>query len=158
MLMDAAQIARRIPHQGRMCLLDGVLAWDAEHIRCRASSHRGGDHPLRANGRLGIACGIEYAAQAMAVHGALLAEAAGVAAQAPRVGYLAAVRGVKLYAHRLDDVVADLAVRAQRLVGDGNHIIYGFDVSGEGRLLLSGRATVVLDAGLAARLAGGAKA
>ena len=39
----------------------------------RASSHRAADNPLRAHGRLGAACGIEYAAQAMAVHGALLA-------------------------------------------------------------------------------------
>ena len=29
------------------------------------------DHPLRAHGRLGVACGVELAAQAMAVHGAL---------------------------------------------------------------------------------------
>ena len=40
MLIDRAGIAARIPHQGRMCLLDGVLEWDAERIRCCATSHR----------------------------------------------------------------------------------------------------------------------
>ena len=71
--LDRAWIASHIPHQGSMCLLDYVEAWDRERIRCRASSHRAADNPLRAYGRLGAACGIEYAAQAMAVHGALLA-------------------------------------------------------------------------------------
>ena len=33
-------IAARIPHQGSMCLLDAVLAWDSGQIHCRASSHR----------------------------------------------------------------------------------------------------------------------
>ena len=72
-LLQQADIARRIPHQGRMCLLDAVTEWDGAHIVCQASSHRASDNPLRAEGRLGAACGVEYAAQAMAVHGALLA-------------------------------------------------------------------------------------
>ena len=37
---NPAAIAARIPHQGRMCLLDAVLACTPQHIRCRASSHR----------------------------------------------------------------------------------------------------------------------
>ena len=72
-MLDRVAIAARIPHQGSMCLLDAVLAWDSGQIHCRASSHRQPDNPLRAAARLGAACGIEYAAQAMAVHGALLA-------------------------------------------------------------------------------------
>ena len=74
-MLDRAAIAARIPHQGSMCLLDAVLAWDSGQIHCRASSHRQPDNPLRAAARRGAACGIEYAAQAMAVHGALLAPA-----------------------------------------------------------------------------------
>lgn len=146
-------IARRIPHQGRMCLLDRVVAWDAEHIHCEASSHRALDNPLRAEGRLGMACGIEYAAQAMAVHGSLVAEAnSGASLGVPRVGYLASVRGVRLYAKRLDDVAGDLTVRAERLMGDGNNIVYSFQLEANAHPLLSGRATVVLDAGMAAQL------
>ena len=71
MHMNRAWIETRIPHQGRMCLLDQVLAWDAHHIRCRTSTHRALDNPLRSHDRLGIASGIAYAAQAMALHGAL---------------------------------------------------------------------------------------
>jgi predicted hotdog family 3-hydroxylacyl-ACP dehydratase len=85
MRLDRSWIEQNIPHHGRMCLLDEVLEWDAQHIRCRSGTHRQPDHPLRSQGRLGAACGIEYAAQAMAVHGAL---AGGAVADASGVGAL----------------------------------------------------------------------
>jgi len=127
-----------------MCLLDCVEAWDRERIQCRASSHRALDNPLRAYGRLGAACGIEYAAQAMAVHGALLAPADGTSA---RVGYLVSARGTRLHVPRLDDIAADLRVEASCITHSENNILYQFSLSAAGRLLLDGRATVVLDAG-----------
>ncbi len=142
MPLDHAWLLAHLPHQGSMCLLDAITAWDAQHIRCTASSHRHAGNPLRAHDRLGAACGIEYAAQAMAAHGALLAAADG----APRAGYLASVRGVELQVARLDDIAADLDIEAERLSGDDNTILYGFRVSAAGRELLSGRAAVVLDA------------
>jgi hypothetical protein len=72
-MLDHAAIAARIPHQGSMCLLAAVVDWSADGISCRAVSHADPANPLRAEGRLGAANGIEYAAQAMALHGALLA-------------------------------------------------------------------------------------
>lgn len=142
-LPDHAWIAARIPHQGSMCLLDSVLQWDAEHIVCRASSHLNTDHPLRADAQLGMANGIEYAAQAMAVHGALLAGSE----TAPAAGFLASVRDVKWQAPRLDTQAAELQIHAQRLSGDGNTILYSFRLEAGGSTLLSGRASVMLDAG-----------
>ena len=139
-MLDHAAIAARIPHQGSMCLLDAVLAWDSGQIHCRASSHRQPDNPLRAAARLGAACGIEYAAQAMAVHGALLAPAGAP----PRPGYLASVRSVQLAVDRLDDLAQDLDIVAERLSGDENNILYHFRVEHAGDLLLSGRAAVML--------------
>ena len=144
MPLDHAWLLAHLPHQGSMCLLDAVTEWDAQRIRCTASSHRAPDNPLRAHDRLGAACGIEYAAQAMAAHGALLA----AADNPPRAGYLASERGVELHVARLDDIAADLEVEAERLSGDDNTILYGFRVSAAGRELLSGRAAVVLDAAL----------
>jgi predicted hotdog family 3-hydroxylacyl-ACP dehydratase len=125
-----------------MCLLDSVDRWDAERIHCRTTRHRSADNPLRSRGRLSAVCAIELAAQAMALHGALLA---GDMA-APRRGYLASVRGVDLRVRRLDDLEADLDVSAERLVGEGNQVIYGFSVKAGGCLLATGRAAVVLDA------------
>ena len=142
-----------------MCLLDEVLAWDAARIRCRSNTHRSADNPLRAHGRLGAACGIEYAAQAMAVHGALVAASAPLASTMSRsirgsfdgrVGYLAAVRNVSFYVARLDDLDGDLIAAAERVTGDGRSVLYEFSVWDAERPLLKGRAIVVIDAAFGA--------
>lgn len=141
-LPDRAWIAARIPHQGSMCLLDGVANWSPAQIHCIASSQHLNDNPLRAAGRLGAANAIEYAAQAMAVHGALRAGAD----TAPRAGFLTSVREVEFHASRLD--VADrLDVHAECLSDAGNHQMYAFRVEAAGAVLVSGRASVMLDAG-----------
>lgn len=140
-MLDRAWIAAHVPHQGGMCLLDSVIEWSPLRIRCAAVSHRRPDNPLRDGaGRLGAACGIEYAAQAMAVHGALLS----TRDDRPRQGYLASVRGVELLVDRLDDIAADLDIVAERLSGDENNVLYRFEVCADGRPLLVGRAAVIL--------------
>ena len=125
-----------------MCLLDAVQEWSETAITCRANSHTLPNNPLRAADRLGAANGIEYAAQAMAIHGALLANTN----DQPRQGYLTSVRSVQLHVARLDDLLGELTVQAERLSGDANNILYQFAVSHAGRCLLEGRAAVVLDA------------
>ncbi|MEZ5644720.1 MAG: hydroxymyristoyl-ACP dehydratase [Burkholderiaceae bacterium] len=126
-----------------MCLLDGVRAWTTDTIDCVATSHCDPANPLRSDDRLGVAHGIEYAAQAMAVHGALLAGGTGAR---PRLGYLASVRGVQLHVDRLDDRPGQLDVQAERLSGDELRILYRFAVMHQGQCLLEGRAAVLLDA------------
>jgi predicted hotdog family 3-hydroxylacyl-ACP dehydratase len=142
MQLDRAWIASRIPHKHRMCLLDRVVEWDEDRVICIATSHRDVHNPLIAHGRLGAVCGIEYAAQAMAVHGALLAPGD----SSLRIGYLISVRDVALNATRLDDVAGDLEIEALRITGDGKIILYRFSVRGDRRELLGGRATVAFDA------------
>jgi len=143
MLLDKSDITQLIPHAGVMCLLDGVLGWDASSIRCVATGHRDANNPLRTDGRLPVFCGIEYAAQAMAVHGGL----AGAAGQRPRAGYLASVRNVVCAVDRLDTLDDALIVTAESLIGDDSRIVYRFDVEHSGRSVLSGRAAVILDIG-----------
>lgn len=140
--LDHAWIAARIPHSGAMCLLDQVLAWSDDMIVCRATSHRDPNNPLRANGRLAVVCGIEYAAQAMAVHGAIL----GAALERPRAGFLASVRNVEMQVARLDTLQDWLSVEAERIGGDANNVLYRFALQCAGRTVLSGRAAVILDA------------
>ena len=136
------QIAARIPHQGSMCLLDRVESWDENRIACRAISHRDAANPLRAADRLGAANGIEYAAQAMAVHAALLT----TGGERPKAGYLTSVRSVNLHVARLDDIAAELEIVAERQSGDAASVLYSFTISTAGQLLLDGRVTAVLDA------------
>jgi predicted hotdog family 3-hydroxylacyl-ACP dehydratase len=144
MPLNRTWIAQNIPHQGRMCLLDEVIEWDARHIRCRSATHRLSDHPMRAHGRLGVCCGIEYAAQAMAVHGAL---AAGTANSRPEAGFLAALRDVRLYVLRLDDIQTDLICEAVLVAGDLGSALYEFELRSAAQRLVTGRATTVFDAG-----------
>lgn len=139
--MDRDAIARLIPHAGTMCLLHSVLSWDADRIRCTARSHRDPENPLRSGGRLAAVCGVEYASQAMALHGGLTGGGRSPA------GYLASLRDLVCHVGRLDDVEDALDIGATRLMGEEDRVIYAFTVRAGGAELLSGRAAVVLDAG-----------
>ncbi len=130
-----------IPHQGLMCLLDAVADWDDARIDARTESHRRADNPLRSNGMLRALHLCEYGAQAMAVHGALLARAAGVAA-AP--GYLVSLRAVELQVERIDDLAGALEVHAERLLGSDTSWQYAFRIAHAGVEIASGRAAVML--------------
>jgi len=141
MRLTSAQIAGLIPHSGAMCLLDGVVHWDAKRILCMSRSHHAADNPLRANGRLPAVCGVEYAMQAMAVHGGLAGNIDG----RPRAGYLASLRDVECRSERLDDLAGDLVVEAEQVAGDGVHVMYSFKLRVGELEVLSGRALVVLD-------------
>src|SRR5690606_34942785 len=142
MLIDRAWIEAHIPHKYDMCLLEQVVEWDAQKLRARAISHRGQSNPLRSHDRLGAVCGVEYAAQAMAVHGALLASDQ----DAPKAGFLASIRNTELHVARLDDIASDLLIEVERFSGDANNILYDFSVRTQDRVLLTGRAAVVMNA------------
>jgi predicted hotdog family 3-hydroxylacyl-ACP dehydratase len=150
MRLNRAWIESNIPHQGRMCLLDEVLEWDAGRIRCRAGTHRTADNPLRSQGSLGIAAGIEYAAQAMAVHGALAGGAETKDGGAPQArseaGFLAGLRDVRMQVLRIDDLEADLYCDALLIAGNRDSALYEFALQADGRQLLSGRGTVIFGA------------
>lgn len=146
-------IAARIPHSGDMCLLSRLVAWDEQRIECRAGNHRDLAHPLRTATGLLAPCAIEYAAQAMALHGALIGQEAGTPATP---GFLASARGVRLSVLRLDDLPLpvgepdELVISAVRQSGNAQQILYTFTVAHAGRTLAEGRAAVVLNTALAA--------
>ena len=145
--LDHAGIAGLIPHSGSMCLLDRLDAWDLQQIRCSATSHRDLDNPLRTSSGLLAPCAIEYAAQAMALHGALIGHQAGTAASP---GFLASARGVQLHRLRIDDLQCALQIEAVRQAGDAQQILYSFRITHAGEPVADGRATVVLNTPLAA--------
>jgi len=126
-----------LPHQGSMSLLGRIVSWDSAMLRAVADNHRDSAHPLRRNGELPIASGIEYAAQAAAAHGALSSGAASPA------GVIASVRGVSFHARRLDDVPHPLDIVVQQLGESGTGALYRFEVSAAGAPLVDGRLAVV---------------
>lgn len=134
MTLDRAWLLAHLPHGGAMNLLARIDTWDAESIRAVATSHRDAANPLRRAGVLPVAAGIEYGAQAAAAHGVLVGSAG--------VGRLASVRGVRFHVPRLDDIAADLDVRAEQLGGDDRGVLYAFAVRAAERALVEGRVTV----------------
>jgi predicted hotdog family 3-hydroxylacyl-ACP dehydratase len=145
-MIERAEIATLIPHTGKMCLLDRVISWDEQRIACRSSAHRDPNNPLRQEGRLGALAAIEFAAQAMAAHGRL----AGAVGERPRAGFIASLRDIRCRCDRLDQFEADLDISATRLMGDDRNVMYAFAVACGPEELMTGRATVVLQADLPA--------
>jgi predicted hotdog family 3-hydroxylacyl-ACP dehydratase len=136
--LDRDVIARLVPHHGAMCLLEEVLECDENAIACRATSHRDAANPLRTAAGLPAIMGVEYAAQAVAVHGSL------TSSSEPQKGYLAALRDVVCLVERLDNARDDLVVRATRVAAESGRLLYDFRIEAGGRELLKGRLSVVL--------------
>ena len=139
--MTGPKIDALVPQQGTMCLLDEIVSFDERSIVCTTASHRSSANPLRCDGRLPACIGIEYGAQAMAAHGAI--RAAGIKPQV-QAGLLAGARALRLHARFLDDEPGLLTVRAERLVEQGDRLLYAFAIEASGRELVSGRIAVVL--------------
>jgi predicted hotdog family 3-hydroxylacyl-ACP dehydratase len=140
-MIDRAEIESLVPHAGSMCLWDEVIAWDPQRITLRSNGHRDPAHPLRSHDRLRAIHLCEYGAQAMAVHGGLIAREAG--ASAPP-GMLVALRGVDLQCTRIDDLPGPLECEAEVLVAGEGAQQYRFTIRHDGTLLAEGRAAVML--------------
>jgi predicted hotdog family 3-hydroxylacyl-ACP dehydratase len=138
--VDSASIAQLIPHQGAMSLLDTIASWNETMIVATSCTHRRMDHPLRHNGRLRAVHLCEYGAQAAAVHGGLIARAAGSRA-AP--GYLVSLRGVSFACQRIDDLEGELQIRAELLLLDSDSWQYSFAAAHAGKVLDSGRLAII---------------
>ncbi len=143
MIVARAEIETLIPHKHGMCLWDEVLEWDAQRIRLRAMNHRDPAHPLRSDGQLRALHLCEYGAQAMAVHGGLVArERGGVAPP----GMLVALRDVRLHATRIDTLAGPLDCDAECLAAGEASQQDAFRIHHADALLAEGRATVMLGA------------
>ena len=141
MTLTHADIEALVPHKHAMCLWDEVLDWDAQRIHLRATNHRDPDHPLRSDGQLRALHLCEYGAQAMAVHGGLLArEAGGIA----RAGMLVALRDVRLHVSRIDDLPGALEGTAELLAAGDASQQYAFRIRHGDGVIAEGRATVIL--------------
>ena len=140
MLIEHEEICRLIPHAGNMCLLAGVESWDENHIHCVAKSHRDPRNPLRRLDVLSAVCGLEYGAQTMALHGALLGRIRG---KMTPVGFLAAIRKARFQVDCLHDIDGDLHIEAAPLMSDTRGYIYQFVLRSSQRELVTARATVM---------------
>jgi predicted hotdog family 3-hydroxylacyl-ACP dehydratase len=137
MSVDRDRLLALIPHAGNMCLLDRVVAYSDEDIECTARTHEDPGHPLRRNGRLSALHLVEYAAQAMAAHGALRS-GGGI-----QRGMLAALRDVRLHVETVDGISSELTIRATRRIAQGTGSLYDFSVRAGNRVLCEGRLAII---------------
>lgn len=133
--LQRSDIARLIPHSGRMCLLDSVACFSAEEILCTSRSHRDPNNPLREGKELPVLALVEYAAQAAAVHAALVG--AGIGDE--RIAFLGAVKNIAFYTCGVSSDIAQLRITAATLLQTADGAIYRFTVEGDGAELASGR-------------------
>jgi len=136
MTLDRVDIERRVPHAGTMCLLDAVMQWDATHIACTAAVP-GVTHPLAHNGMVPAVAAAEYAAQATAVHGALLGDQI-----VRRAGMLAKLSNVELHTACIPADDGPLTVRAELLSRGASGCMYAFEVTASRQPIASGRLIV----------------
>jgi predicted hotdog family 3-hydroxylacyl-ACP dehydratase len=128
-----------------MCLLDSVESWSEENISASAMIDID-ENPLTIAGKLDSTAAIEYAAQAMAVHGALLGEVAaaqGNPQRKPLMGFLASVRSI--VCHRPWLVSQPMSIEATRTAGTESPVSYDFSVNAGEVVYVTGKATVVLN-------------
>jgi predicted hotdog family 3-hydroxylacyl-ACP dehydratase len=157
-MIDKEQLSALIPHAGDMCLLDAVEEWTPDGIRCTTRTHLAPSHPLRRQGQLAAVHLVEYAAQAIAAHGALRTrldrsksetnrngmDLAGLLLQPsdPQPGMLGVLRDIRLFATRVDTLNGSLSVTASRRLGRADGLVYDFAVKHEQTLLCDGRVVI----------------
>jgi len=130
-----------IPHAGNMCLLEQIVSWDEQGIVCSTQSHKSLANPLRSNDQLSVIHAVEYGAQAVAVHGGLLAHEKG---EAIKPGYLAALRQIKFHCSRLDEIESVLTVAVTQLLSDAGNLMYSFTVTANTQAIAEGRVVIVV--------------
>jgi predicted hotdog family 3-hydroxylacyl-ACP dehydratase len=97
-----------VPHRGAMCLLDAVIAHDADTVEALTAVR--GDSPFADGGAVGAWLGIEYMAQAVAAFAGLRAHAHGKPAP---LGLLVGTRRYTALCERFA-AGSSLRVRAER--------------------------------------------
>lgn len=132
---NSREFAHLIPHAGLMCLLDQVVTFDDDTILCRTGSHRSPENPLKRLNRLSSLTAVEYAAQTMAVHGALLAQR-----QNHRLpqGVIASLRDAVFHLDRLDDLESDLLIRAHCILTQSHAMVYDCEIQSGTQPVFSG--------------------
>ncbi len=139
-ILTKSDIEAIIPHAGGMCLLEQVLSYTDTEIICRTQSHLDVNNPLKTDGKLSKMHLIEYGAQAIAVHGGLMALS--LATAAPKLGYIATVKAVKWGV--FDPLTDFLEVKATAIMADEMCKLYAFCVTdAELRNICSGRVMVI---------------
>jgi predicted hotdog family 3-hydroxylacyl-ACP dehydratase len=136
-ILNASEIEQCLPHAGKMSLLESVIETSQRHLKASAISHYQQDNPLLLNGQLSIIHGVEYAAQAMAVHGFLLSDSRAK-------GYIATLRSINMSVRYFPNRTFPLMIEVEQLIRHKQGFTYQFIIHCEQTRLISGKITVFL--------------
>ena len=123
--IDNAGISQLIPHAGNMVLLDEINHWNNDNITATVFAKPLRDNPLieaSDNNTFNSLLLIEYAAQAAAVHAALLAS--GLGAQRP--AYIGATKNINIQKNTVEPT-QPITIHAEMLLANSNGAIYQID-------------------------------
>lgn len=138
MLLTREQLEPVIPHAGAMLMIDAVTAYDEQRIDCESLRHRAADNPLLRDGRLSAHHAIEFAAQAAAIHGGLLASDRKAPLRA-----LAVVRKARFSRPWLDDLPDRLEIASTLIMLDRQAAIYQASLTHQGEEIADMRLTLM---------------
>jgi predicted hotdog family 3-hydroxylacyl-ACP dehydratase len=138
-MSDVRQLYDRLPHSGSMCLIDEIVEWDRDSVHCRASSHRQIENPLRIADELPAICALEYAAQAFALHGLLVADEFNEKAPDESRAFVAFVNELDLHIERLDGGDGALEISGQVMFRQSGSAVYRFEIRDASGLLVNGQ-------------------
>lgn len=85
--------------------------------------------------------GLEYAAQAMAVHVGLTTD---ISKRNASVGYLGAVRDLQIHSNTFQQIAENLTIETTLLLGQHMSFIYAFSIKASEATLLQGRASIFI--------------
>ncbi|MBL4762124.1 MAG: hypothetical protein JKY93_05425 [Gammaproteobacteria bacterium] len=136
--MNKQEICSRLPHSGAMCLIDSIVSYDDTCLKCVSYNHHHLNNPLRTAEGLSCIAGIEYAAQAMALHRSFL-RPVGIVEN----GYLGALRNIKVHQQWLDKEDADLMTEVSLIGSSDKGAIYSFLLLIKDIEIISGRITIM---------------
>lgn len=142
MLINRQQLCDLIPHEGGMCLLDSVESWSEEQIICASSTHHKKDNPLTDGKRLDCVNAIEYGAQAVAIHGGLLAKQKN--GEIPRSGFLVQVKALEFVDCDLSALPGALNILARKLHFEKSSMLYTINIKHNHHQLMQGRIMIFI--------------
>jgi len=129
-----------LPHADTARMIERVLRWDAEQILVVTSRHRAPDNPLRRDGRLAAVHLVEFAAQAMAMHGGLRNAAEG---RPPQPALLVSVRDVVISRDFIDDLPGEIEITVHALLINPASWQYSFLATHAGVTIATGRVAAI---------------
>ncbi len=142
----AADLYQHLPHGGNMQLIKKVKAWDEHSIHCQTNSHLSRSNPLLDASHLPATSAIEYAAQALALHGVIKKQAKGLLDQANKA-FVVSAKGLHFDQVNLSQFEQTLDVSATVLIGNSQSAVYSVQVSAGDHCFLKGDLGVMSHSG-----------